>query len=71
MDYTEREPAPSLRTARMVAGEWYVKGFSDGYHARVAVIPDGSAGEQYDKGYSEGLEAALRAVSAQSWNVNL
>jgi len=69
MDYTEREPAPPLRPPKMAAGEWYVKGFEDGYHAHLAVIPRGAAGEQYNKGYNEGLEAALRDCFAATWNL--
>ncbi len=68
MDYTEVEPALSRKPAKKMAGEWYVKGFADGYHARVPVIPGGFAGDQYDKGYNEGLEAALRDIFSQTWN---
>ncbi len=68
MDYTEREPAPPLRPPKMVAGEWYLKGFVDAYHAHLAVIPRGPAGEQYKKGYTEGLAAAQRDFFAAIWN---
>jgi hypothetical protein len=68
MDYIDREPATSVKVAKMVAGEWYVRGFADGYHARLAIIPSGSAGEQYNKGYNEGLEAALRDIFSAAWS---
>ncbi len=69
MDHTERESALPLRPERS-AGEWYVKGFADGYHAHMAVSPLGAAGEQYNKGYNEGLETALRDCFAESWDMS-
>ncbi len=69
MDHTERESAPALHPQRL-AGEWYVKGFSDGYHAQLAVIPGGAAGEQYNKGYNDGIETALRDCFAESWDLS-
>jgi hypothetical protein len=70
MNYTAREPALPGNPPELVAGEWFVKGFADGYHARAAVVPLGTAGEQYDKGYDEGLEVALRDCLAESWDLN-
>jgi hypothetical protein len=69
MDDTAREPAPPRKPPQLAAGEWYVKGFADGYHARLAVIPVGTAGEQYNKGYDEGLEIALRDCLAAHWEL--
>ena len=60
MDYSEREPVPPLITPRMVAGEWYLRGFADAYDARVALTPEGPAGAQYTRGYHEGLAAVQR-----------
>ncbi len=60
MDYTDREPDPPLTAPRMVAGEWYLRGFADAYNAHVAVAPEGLAGEQYGRGYKEGLAAVQR-----------
>lgn len=68
MDHTEREAGPLVRPQRS-AGEWYVKGFADGYHAYLAVSPSGAAGEQYDKGYNEGIETALRDCFAETWDL--
>lgn len=60
MNYTERESALPLLPPKIVAGEWYLKGFADGYRARRAVILWGRAREQYKKGYADGLAAARR-----------
>ena len=60
MDYTDREPDPPLTAPRMVAGEWYLRGFADAYSAHLAVAPDGPAGDQYSRGYKEGLAAVQR-----------
>ena len=60
MDYDEREPNQALTTARMVAGEWYLRGLTDAYNARAALIPFGPAGEQYIRGYEQGLAAVQR-----------
>ena len=60
MDYTDREPAPPLTSPRMVAGEWFLRGFADAYNAHVAVAPEGPAGDQYSRGYKEGLAAVQR-----------
>ena len=60
MDYSDREPVPPLMTPKMVAGEWYLKGFADAYNARPALVPSGPAGEEYSRGYKEGLAAVQR-----------
>ena len=52
----------------MVGGEWYLRGFLDGYCARWAVVPRGPAGEQYKKGYAEGVASAQRDIFAATWN---
>lgn len=67
MEYTGCEPALPLRPSRMVAGEWYLRGFLDTYEARLAVIPLGPAGEEYKKGYAEGLSATQRDFFAAIW----
>ena len=58
--YIECEPVSLLLTPRMVAGEWYLRGFVDAYDAHVALIPAGPAGEQYSRGYQQGLAAVQR-----------
>jgi len=68
MDNTERQSARFLRSPRMVGGEWYLRGFLDGYCARWAVVPRGPAGEQYKKGYAEGVASAQRDIFAATWN---
>ncbi len=60
MDYTERDPELLLTTPRILAGEWYLKGFVDAYSARVALVPFGPAGDEYNRGYQQGLAAVQR-----------
>jgi hypothetical protein len=67
MDHTKREPASPIQLPEHVAHEWYLNGFSDGYHSQRAVTPSGPAGEHYDKGYTQGLVAAQRDSSSPTW----
>ena len=60
IEYADRVPPPPPQPPRMVAGEYYLRGFADAYQARRAVIPHGPAGEQYKRGYAEGLAAVQR-----------
>ncbi len=60
MDNTDRKPDTPLTFARMLGGEWYLKGYADAYDAHVAVSPEGPAGMQYARGYKEGLAAVQR-----------
>jgi hypothetical protein len=67
MDYLQREPMSPIRRPQMVAGEWYLKGFADAYHAHQVVSPSGPAGEEYGRGYTAGLEAVQRDFFAAVW----
>lgn len=68
MDYTDRQSAPFLKPLKMLAGEWYLKGFADAYDAHWAVIPCGPAGEHYKKGYALGLATVQREFFAATWS---
>ena len=67
MDYSVHVPIYHLEPPRMVAGEWYLKGFADAYHAHQVVAPLGPAGEAYQRGYGAGLEAVQRDFFAAVW----